>query len=400
MVARGTEAVARTFGASAVLGRTVTTADGATHEIADDRMSRAHARVQVVDGVWSITDLDSRNGTYVNAQRITGEVRRRGDTVLRVGHSVFVLLGDATGHPAALEGDAVVGPELGRAHDVIRRAAAGATLLVHGEPGAGKEVAARLFHASGPRRAGPFVAVSCPSIPEGVAERLLFGGKKGLFESIGQAQLAKGGTLFLDEVAALGPAAQRRLLAWIEHGGECGIVAGAHAELRISVSSGEFDAMLYKALARTMVHLPDLRDRKVDIARLVVREVAAIEPALRVHAKLVEGCLVRPWPGNVRELQAAVRKAATDARAAGHDTVRIDDLDPAAGLVPGGLAVETAVERKRDTPPLDGIDKASVEAALARANGVIHLAARVLGIHRSQLYQLMDRHGIVFTDER
>jgi DNA-binding NtrC family response regulator len=398
MVASGTEAVARTFGATAVLGRTITTPDG-THEIPDDRMSREHARVRFEGGHWVITDLESRNGTYVNAQRITGEMRRRGDTVLRCGHSVFVLLGDATGHPAPPVDDAVIGPELGRTYDLIRRAAGAATLLVHGEPGAGKEVAARLFHASGPRCGGPFVAVSCPSIPEGVAEKLLFGGRKGIFESIGHAQMARGGTLFLDEVAALGPAAQRRLLKWIEEGGDCAIVAGAHAELRVSVSSGEFDALLYKSLAKTMVHLPPLRDRKVDIARLVVREVAAVDPALRVHAKLVESCLVRPWPGNVRELQVALRKAATDTRTSRRDIVRIEDLDPAAGLVPGGLAVETAVERKRDTPPIDAIDKATVEAALVRANGVIHLAARVLGIHRSQLYQLMDRHGIVFTDE-
>ena len=118
-----------------------------------------------------------------------------------------------------------------------------------------------------------------------------------------------------------------------------------------------------------------------------------------MHAKFVEACLVRPWPGNIPDLQAAVRKAASTTLSVGRDTVRVEDLDPAAGLTTGALAAETAVERPRkDTPPAD-LGKAEIEAALVKANGVVHLAARALGVHRSQLYQLMDKHGIVFTDE-
>jgi len=410
MVARGTEAVARGFGASAVLGRTIKSGSGATHEIADDRMSREHARVQYERGHWVITDLDSRNGTYVNTQRITGEVRRRGDTILRVGHSVFVLLADATGHPTPLADDTdVVGPELARAYAAIRRAAASPTLLVNAEPGAGKEVAARLYHATGPHRAGPFVAVSCPSLPEGVAERLLFGANKGIVESIGHFQMARGGTIFLDEVTALEATVQTKLLRLIERRKlepvgartgtpiDVGIVAGAHAELRLAVADGSFDAALYERLTNVVVQLPPLRDRRVDIARLVQREVTAVAANLLPHAKLVEACVARPWPGNVRELRTAVRTAALAAVAQHRDIVRFEDLDPAAGLTAGALA-ETAVERRKDTPPAD-LDRAAVEAALARANNVIHLAARILGIHRTELYQLMDKHGIVFTDE-
>ena len=411
MVARGTEAESRSFGAAAVLGRTSTTEGGAIYQIADDRMSREHATVRFERGHWVIVDHDSRNGTYVNAQRSAGEVRRRGDTVLRLGHSVFVLLGDASGHPQALGGDVVVGPELGRAYVSIRHAATRSkTLLVHGESGAGKETAARLYHEAGPRRAGAFVVVSCPTIPEGVAERLLFGAKRGIVESIGHFQMAKGGTIFLDEVAALGPHAQAKLRRLIETGRvepigtlegtpiDVGIVAGAHSELRLAVADGSFDPELYKQLAAVAVELPPLRERKVDIARIVRREIAAIDPTLRAHAKLVEACLVRPWPGNLPELQAAVRAAAQAAVASQRDIVRVEDLEPAAGLTAGALAAETAVERRKDAPPAD-FDKAAVEAALVKANSVIHLAARILGIHRSQLYQLMDRHGIVFTDE-
>jgi len=406
MVARGSEAEARALGPEAVLGRTIKT-PGATFDVEDDRMSREHARVRFERGHWVVADQESRNGTFVNGQRISGEVRRRGDTVLRLGHSVFVLLVDASGHPSA--GD--VGPELARTYDRIRQAAAGTTLLVHGEPGAGSEVAARIYHDAGPRRAGPFVAVSCPSIPEGVSERLLFGARRGIVESIGHFQMARGGTIFLDEISALGANAQAKLLRLIDKRQiepvgategtpiDVGIVAGAHAELRLAVADGRFEPELYKRLAQVTVHLPALRERRVDLARLVQREVVATDAKLRAHAKLVEACLVRPWPGNARELQAAVRKAAEGALAQQHDVVRLEDLDPAAGLTAGALAAETAVERKkRDTPPAD-IDKATVEAALARANNVVNVAARMLGIHRSQLYQLMDKHGIVFTQD-
>lgn len=409
MVARGTELVAQVFGDAAVLGRTVV-AGGTTSEIADERMSRAHASVRFEGGHWVIVDRDSRNGSFVNGQRIAGEVRRRGDTVLRLGHTVFVLLADAAGHPAPLDG-ATPGPELARAYAAIRGAAASPAVMVFGEAGTGTGVAARAYHDAGPRRAGPFVTVACGAMPEGVAERLLFGARKGVVESIGQFQLARGGTIFLDDVAALAPNVQAKLLRTLELGQvvpvgapagtpiDLGIVAGAQAELRLAVADGRFDPELYRRLAAVTVQLPPLRERRVDIARTVHAEVAGVDPKLRVHAKLVEASLVRPWPGNVDELQAAIRDAANAARVQGRELVRLEDLDPAAGFTASALAAQTAVERpKHATPPAD-LDKAGIEAALVRANGVIHIAARILGIHRAQLYQLMDRHGIVFTEE-
>jgi DNA-binding NtrC family response regulator len=247
-------------------------------------------------------------------------------------------------------------------------------------------------------------------MPDGVADRLLFGAKKGIVESIGQFQMAKGGTIFLDEIAALPTTAQAKLLRVIEKRQvepvgaaagtpiDIGIVAAGHAELRLAVADGRFESELYKRLSQITIQLPPLRERKVDIARLVQREVAAVGGTLAPHAKLVEACLVRPWPGNVRELCAAVRKAAREVATRQEDVVRVEDLEPAAGLTAGALAAETAVERGKNTPPAD-IDKAQVEAALLRANNVVHLAARILGLHRSQLYQLMDKHGIVFTEE-
>jgi transcriptional regulator with PAS, ATPase and Fis domain len=396
----------------AELGRR-SVAAGHVHEIADERMSRDHALVTTERGLWVISDRDSRNGTFVDGERVHGEVRRRGDVVLRLGHTVFVLVASGRGHGREDPADQVVGPELARAYDEVRRHAASDTLLIHGESGAGKELAARLYHTAGRRSAGPFVAVNCAAIPEGVAERLLFGSKKGAFsgaiDAAGHFQMAHGGTLLLDEIADLDPAVQPKLLRVLEtrevvpvgatNGTpvDIGIVAASHRELRQAVGERRFRDDLYYRLALATVHVPPLRARKVDIARLVQREVATAGDKLCAHAKLVEACCVRPWPGNIRELRNAVRQAANAARAAGRDVVRLEDLAPTAGMPLAAPATEPPGSAR---PRAAGeLDKDAVVAALARANQVVSVAARALGLHRTQLYRLMEKHGIARGDE-
>jgi transcriptional regulator with GAF, ATPase, and Fis domain len=409
MLATGRQAASLMLPPSAALGRRIV-AGAEEHEISDERMSRDHAVVTWEQGSWRIRDLDSRNGTFVEGERISGEVRRRGDAIIRLGHTLFALLADGRGHPSP-EGPHVVGPELMRAYDQIRRHASGDLLLLHGEPGSGKELAARVYHDTGPHRSGPFVAVKCAAIPEGVAERLLFGARRGPFagaiEAIGHFQMARGGTLFLDEIADLDPAVQARLWRVLETREvvpvgaaagaplDLGIAAASHRELRAAVTERRFRDDLYHRISRLSVRLPPLRERRVDLVRLVQREVAAVDPALAPHARLLEICGLRPWPGNVRELCGAVRRAAVAAREAGRDAVRIEDLEPSAGLPVGSPTGETAVDRP--LAPVE-LDKSSVLGALARANGVVSVAARSLGVHRAQLYRMMAKHGIARDD--
>jgi len=414
MVARGTAPASLVLPVPVELGRRIAAA-GKRHEIDDERMSRDHAFVTTDRGMWVISDRDSRNGTFVDGERIQGEVRRGGDCVVRLGHSVFVLVGDGRGHGGESPADQVVGPELARVYDKVRRHVTSETLLIHGESGSGKELAARLYHHAGPRKAGPFVAINCATIPEGVAERLLFGSKKGAFsgaiEADGHFQAAHGGTLFLDEIADLDPAVQAKLLRALETREvvpvgatmgtpiEVGIVAASHRSLQQAVAERRFRDDLYYRLALTTVHIPPLRARKVDIARLVQREVAAAGRTLVPHAKLVEACCTRPWPGNIRELRGAVRQAVNEAIAAGREVVRREDLARAAGMslppdaAPAGAAVERA-----GTPTPVVLDKDTVVAALARANQVVSVAARALGVHRTQLYRLIDKYKIERDD--
>jgi DNA-binding NtrC family response regulator len=424
MVASGPNATSLVLPVPAELGRRIAAGDR-TLEVEDERMSRDHAAVRVERGVWVIADRDSRNGTFVDGERVHGEVRRRGDVVLRLGHTVFVLVADGRGHGGEQPADEVVGPELARVYDQVRRHAASDTLLIHGESGSGKELAARLYHAAGPRAGGRFEPINCAAIPEGVAERLLFGSKKGAFsgaiDATGHFQTAHGGTLFLDEIADLDPAVQAKLLRVIEtrevvpvgatHGTpvDIGIVAASHCDLRQAVAERRFRDDLYFRLALVTVHVPALRARKVDIARLVQREVAGASRKLAPHAKLIEACCLRPWPGNIRELRSSVRQAAAEALAAGRDIVRVEDLAATAGmpLVPApsesgtGAGAGAGAGAGLDRPRVVAgeIDREAVAAALARASNVVSVAARALGVHRTQLYRLMEKYGISRPDE-
>jgi transcriptional regulator of acetoin/glycerol metabolism len=416
MVASGPNAASLVLAVPAELGRRISAGDR-THEVDDERMSRDHAVVSHERGLWVIADRDSRNGTFVDGERVHGEVRRRGDVVLRLGHTVFVLVADGRGHGGAQPDDQVVGPELTRVYDQVRRHAASDTLLIHGESGSGKELAARLYHAAGPRAGGRFEPINCAAIPEGVAERLLFGSKKGAFsgaiDAAGHFQVAHGGTLFLDEIADLDPAVQAKLLRVIEtrevvpvgatHGTpvDIGIVAASHRDLRQAVAERRFREDLYFRLALATVHIPALRARKVDIARLIHREVAGAGAKLAAHAKLIEACCLRPWPGNIRELRSAVRQAATEAQAAGRDVVRVEDLAPTAGrpLTPAGNDSGTATAPERPRVVVGDVDRDTVIAALGRAGNVVSVAARALGLHRTQLYRLMDKYGISRPDD-
>ena len=413
MIATAGQPMALVLPPPAELGRRIV-AGGQAYEVGDERMSRDHAAVAWERGGWTIRDLDSRNGTFVDGERISGEVRRSGDVLLRLGHTLFALLADGRGHPAP-EGEHVVGPELARVHDRIRSLAGGDTLLIYGEPGSGKDLAARLYHEAGPRRAGPLVAVNCATIPVGVAERLLFGARKGApsgafsgaIEVFGHFQMASGGTVFLDEISALDPGAQDRLVRSVATREvvpvgatsgtplDLGIVAATHDEPGEAVGQRRLREDLHEHLARASVYLPPLRERKVDLARLVQREVAAVGRTLAPHAKLVETCWLRPWPGNIRELRTAVRRAATTARTAGRDVVRADDLGATDGMPAGTPTSETAVERP--LPPAE-LGRDEVTDALARANGVVSVAARLLGVHRTQLHRLMIKYGLARDD--
>jgi transcriptional regulator with PAS, ATPase and Fis domain len=384
----------RVGGAATVIGREL------FGNTVDDRLSREHARVRLADGAFAVSDLASRNGTYVNGQRITEETWVHPPAVVRTGRTLTLLVRDVRRFEEARvlnQAGAVIGPQTGQAILQIQRAARGGdTLLVTGESGTGKELAARAFHvATG--ASGELIAVNCAAIPGGMAERLLFGTRRGAYsgadrDADGYLAAADRGTIFLDEVGELELAVQGKLLRVLETREvmplgaskpkklDLRIVVATLRDLRAEVAARRFRDDLYYRIGRPEVRLPALRERPEEIPWLIAATVADAAPGLGLHVSLVEGCLLRSWPGNVRELVAEVRLAALSAREDGSAMVKLDDLDASAGAALGAPAEITTADGPRVLP-----DDASIAAALAAEAGNVTRAARALGVHRNQL---------------
>jgi DNA-binding NtrC family response regulator len=402
------------LGAPIELGR----GQGALPSLLDPTLSRRHARVAWEGGRFHLTDLGSRNGSAVDGERLEGTLITDTARVLRLGHSVFLLCRDV--RPFARLGvqtrdDRVEGPATQRVLlSVARVGPLSRTLFIGGESGSGKEGVARAFHRAGPASGGAFVAVNCAAIPEGIAERLLFGALRGAYsgataDTEGYLQASSGGTLFLDEVADLDASVQGKLLRVIESGEvtplgatrprkvDLRVCSATCKDLRALASSGGFRPDLYFRLGVPQVSVPPLRERREEIPWLVARAVHRVDPGLAPHATLVEACLARAWPGNVRELLAELHTAAITAMTAGSPTVGAQHLSPSAG---SALNAASAAPTPAPAAPPDRAqdeaarERARLSAALEQNGGNVSATARALGLHRTQLRRLLARHGI------
>lgn len=292
-----------------------------------------------------------------------------------------------------------------------RVAQSGATILLQGETGTGKEGLARFIHAASPRAAGPFVAVNCAALPETMLEAMLFGHQKGSFTGAGAAseglfRAAEGGTLFLDEVAELPLALQAKLLRAIQEREvlpvgatrpiaiDVRIVAAGNRDLPAEVEAGRFRADLYWRLAVVPLQLAPLADRRQDVraiaAALLLRH---LDPADRFPwptPAALDALMAHDWPGNVRELDNVLQRALL-LRAG--DRIEAGDLAIAPAATPA--PVVRPVETNDNVRPLRLADAArtseaaAIEEALAATGGHRLQAARRLGIsERTLRYRL------------
>lgn len=391
-------------------GRLVLGREGAGElPLPDERLSRQHAEVCREGPHWHVEDLGSRNGTFVDGEQVTGRRTFTNPRVLRLGNTLALFRDDVRPLAGA---DVVCGPDVVRGptfHAVLEQVApaalAGETLLITGESGTGKELAARAYHQSGPNARGRFVAINCAAVPTSVAERLLFGSRRGAYsgaeaDTEGYVQAADRGVLFLDEVAELSPEVQAKLLRVLEtrevlalgasraQPVDVRVCSATHRDLRAAVAAGQFRADLYHRLAQARVRLPPLRERLEEVPWLLAHALRdAPMPAL--HATFVEACLFRPWPGNVRELLGEARRAAREATPSGTRSLRAEHLDAEAGL-----PLEGPTEAAAASPAPAAPDRATLEATLAAHGGNVSAAARALGLHRTQVYRLMQRWGL------
>ncbi len=283
--------------------------------------------------------------------------------------------------------------------DLLQRAAGTAVpVLLTGETGVGKEVAARYLHASSPRAAAPFVAVNCGAIPHELLESQFFGHERGAFTGatqphVGYFEEAGEGTLFLDEIGELDARLQSALLRVLEDGRfrplgskkdrvfRGRIVAATNADLVAMRAQRRFRDDLYYRLAVIEIAVPPLRERREEIEGLARRFLAAFAGAAhRVQAlseAALQALLRHDWPGNIRELRNRLQRACVFAQG---DELQAADIFPEIRLDSNAAAETLAEARERAEAEM-------IERALAASGGRVGEAARQLGISRTTLWK-------------
>ena len=292
------------------------------------------------------------------------------------------------------------------ARTIERVAAADVSVMLLGASGTGKELLARAVHEKSRRHAGEFVAINCAAIPENLLEAELFGYERGAFTGAvkttpGKIELAEAGTLFLDEVGDIPLPLQVKLLRFLQErvierigartaiAVDTRIVCATHQDLDAMIADGRFREDLYYRLAEIVVPIPSLADRPGDAALLarhfVQRFARDLNPAVHGLAPdAAEAIDAYPWPGNVRELENRLKRAVimADGR-----LVTAADLDLRATTASDPLPINLRAAR-------EATDRRTISRALSAAENNISSAAKLLGISRPTLYDLIKQYQL------
>ncbi|MBI4510145.1 MAG: sigma 54-interacting transcriptional regulator [Deltaproteobacteria bacterium] len=381
--------------------------------VPDPWMSGDHATLERRGDAYVISDLGSRNGTYVNGSRVAEHRLADGD-LIEVGHSLFcyravdlslALLLDQPEENLRMGPTRTFCPEVALLLSDFRRIAQSKEpVLLLAETGAGKEIAASEIHRQSGRK-GPFCPVDCGAIPEGLFESTFFGHRKGAFthateSRLGEIPRADGGTLFLDEVANMSPSAQAKLLRVLEDGKVTALgapeatlvdvrwVAATNREL---MGDPAFRSDLLRRLAGYVGRIPPLRRRREDLGVLAshVLQEAGIRAA-SITSAAARRLFCDPFDGNVRQLRATLRSAAFLAGGQAIDERHLPELAPP--LVDGETAPQVAEQGRqaRKGPP----SPEQLEAVLAATKGNVVRAAAALGTHPRQLYRWLEKANL------
>jgi DNA-binding NtrC family response regulator len=421
--------------------------------IPDRRTSREHARITRTGAGWMLEDLESKNGSVLNGQRVSGQRRLAHGDLIELGHTFLLFhdnvptathdAPDEVAVPAGSTGDdglATLNPPLGfQLMELRRLAQVDTTVAVLGETGTGKELIARAIHTLS-RRPGAFVAVNCGAIPESLLESELFGYKKGAFsgalaDQVGLVQASNAGTLFLDEVGDLPAPSQAALLRVIQEkevrplGGrqpervDLRVVCATHRDLPGMVARGQFRADLWARLSGVVVRLPPLRARREDFGLLFSALLRKLAPErvsdLSLTRDSARAMLSYNWPLNVRELENLLRSglglmvgnvldirpvetvsvppderlgapaAPAAPAAAGEDEPDDDDDDE--GETPGDLPAGLVPEVEGD---LDTRRQTQIIALLKQFDGNVIAVAKAMRRSRGAIHRWIKKYGI------
>ena len=295
---------------------------------------------------------------------------------------------------------------------IERIAAVDATVLIQGETGTGKELAARALHYLSRRRDFPFIPVNCGALPDNLLESELFGHERGAFTDAKQARRglvaqADGGTLFFDEVEAMTPRSQVVLLRFLQDhkyrqvggrlvsNGDLRIVASSNVDLEEMVRREEFRRDLLFRFSVLSVTMPPLRTRGRDVVLLAEHFLHCLavqydRPAKRLHSDAIAWLLAHDWPGNVRELEnLMLREFLLD----DGDVIKIQQVDPTCRLSEGGIDFNRPFKSAKEQAVAE-FERTYLGHLLTKTCGNISLASRISGKDRSALNKLVKKHGL------
>jgi DNA-binding NtrC family response regulator len=293
-------------------------------------------------------------------------------------------------------------------------AATSSTVLITGETGTGKELAARAIHHNSPRRSNRFVALNCSAIPETLLEAELFGHARGAFTGAvgtrqGRVEQAHKGTLFLDEVGTMSPSLQAKLLRVLQEREferigdshtikiDVRVIAATHSDLPRMVADSTFREDLYYRLNVLPVQLPPLRERREDIPLLIQHFLQRLSAdsgrgTMTVSQEAMRRLMAYRWPGNVRQLENTVERALAFSQ--GRTSIDVQDLAPEiqnqAAAVEGSETwlPEDGIDFERY---IEGIELSLIKRSLERTRGNKRQAARLLNLKRTTLIEKLKR---------
>jgi len=373
----------------------------------DDRMSALHARLRRVLGRWVIEDAGSKNGLRVQGTPQRRAVLNPGDSI-ECGQTFLVFDEHAADEPPpALPPDAAelgcqsFHPDLLAGWSALARVApTRVPVMLQGETGTGKELAARAIHAwSG--RSGPFVAVNCGALPEQLAESELFGVRRGAFTGAvedrpGLVRASSGGTLLLDEVGELPAMLQVKLLRVLQENEvqpvgaaqpvrvDLRVVTATHRDLAALVEEGIFRTDLFARLTGLEVELPPLRDRRVDLGLLIpaLLRRAGAPAGVRFSREAGRALFRWSWPHNVRELEKALALAVA---LAGDGRIELTHLPEVVRTAPEPRADPMAGHAVRPLSEADVSRRTELIELLRIHHGNVSAVARQMGVARMQI---------------
>jgi DNA-binding NtrC family response regulator len=385
----------------------------------DKEVSAVHAEVCAATEGVRLRDLGSTNGVVVGAVRVR-EASLIGPTTITLGQTTLTFAPKAkqrleVGFSSGFGALVGVSPRMRRVFQILERVAStDLSVLITGETGTGKELAARALHDASGRRQQPFVVVDCGSIPPSLAESILFGHEKGSFTGAterrkGALMEANGGTLFLDELGELPVDLQPKLLRALSEGHvkrvgasafetiDVRVVAATRRDLGAEMNSGRFRSDLFFRIAQVRVEIPALRERLEDVPSVVERvcqRLGKAQSASTVNAWLQAHMPQRHWPGNVRELVnvVSVVAALADDPSAIEDVLTLTQEDSSGSqLSHEGPTTQYGQARQN---ALRNFELAYFTELTRACSGNVSEMARRSGMERHHVRAFLKKHGI------